>query len=114
MLLAEAGVPYDIVEEMEEPFRSGQQSLGVHATYAVPVLVEGVVWGIVAMDYCHEPKRLKPAELAVFQTATTCVGSAIYQEQVRRDRAAQERAAELTKVNLDLAALCERFSQVMA
>ncbi len=87
-----------IVAEMEEPFRSGQQSLGVQATYAVPVLVEGLVWGLVAMDYCHEPKRLTPAELAVFQTAATCVGSSIYQEQARRDQAAQESARLLGSV----------------
>ena len=87
-----------IVEEMEEPFRSGQQSLGVQATYAVPVLVEGLVWGLVAMDYCHESKRLTPAELAVFQTAATCVGSSIYQEQVRRDQVAQESARLLGSV----------------
>ena len=51
-----------------------------------------------AMDHCRAAKRLSAAEIAVFKTAATCVGSAIYQESVRRDRAAQERAKLLGSV----------------
>ncbi|MEL7475257.1 MAG: GAF domain-containing protein, partial [Cyanobacteria bacterium J06555_12] len=87
-----------VVAELEEPFRSGQQKLGVQSTYGVPVFVEGTLWGIVAMDHCREARRLSAAELAVFRTAATCVGSTIYQERVRRDRAAQERARLLSSV----------------
>ncbi|MEL6455499.1 MAG: GAF domain-containing protein, partial [Cyanobacteria bacterium J06623_5] len=87
-----------IVNELDEPFRSGQQALGVQSTYAVPVFVEGELWGIVAMDHCREARRLDGAELAVFRTAASCVGSAIYQAQARRDRAAQERAKLLGSV----------------
>ena len=87
-----------LVDELDEPFRSGQRSLGVKSTYAVPVLVEGKLWGIVAMDHCREARKLSAAELAVFQTAASCVGSAIYQAQIRRDRAAQERAKLLDSV----------------
>ncbi|MEL6455862.1 MAG: GAF domain-containing protein, partial [Cyanobacteria bacterium J06623_5] len=87
-----------LLEELEEPFRSSMESLGVKSTYAVPVLVEGKLWGIVGMDYCRVARRLSAAELAVFQTAASCVGSAIYQAQARRDRAAQERARLLGSV----------------
>ncbi|MEL6470420.1 MAG: GAF domain-containing protein [Cyanobacteria bacterium J06623_4] len=86
------------VADLPEPVRSGQQSLGVQSTYAMPVFFEGALWGLVAVDYCREAKRLEPSELAVFKTAATCVGSAIYQETVRRDRAAQERAMLLGSV----------------
>ncbi|MEL6901079.1 MAG: GAF domain-containing protein, partial [Cyanobacteria bacterium J06606_4] len=96
-LLAGEWVGGDIAD-LPEPVRSGQQSLGVKSTYAVPVFFEGALWGLVAMDYCREAKRLEPSELAVFKTAATCVGSAIYQEAVRRDRAAQERARLLGSV----------------
>ncbi|MEM9568869.1 MAG: GAF domain-containing protein, partial [Cyanobacteria bacterium P01_E01_bin.34] len=87
-----------VVAELDEPFRSGQQKLGVQSTYGVPVFVEGTLWGIVAMDHCREARRLSAAELAVFRTAATCVGSAIYQARVRRDRAARERARLLSSV----------------
>jgi|GEM_PF-2405282 len=87
-----------IVDELEEPFRSGQQQLGVKSTYAMPVFVADQFWGIVAMDHCHEARHLSPAEVAVFKTAATCVGSALYQDTARRDRAAQERALLLGRV----------------
>ncbi|MBE9033141.1 GAF domain-containing protein [filamentous cyanobacterium LEGE 11480] len=87
-----------IVDELEEPFRSGQQQLGVKATYGFPVLIEEQCWGIVSMDYCKAPKALSPAELAVFETTAACVGSAIYQEEIRRDRSARERAQLLSAV----------------
>ncbi|MEM9089913.1 MAG: GAF domain-containing protein [Cyanobacteria bacterium P01_F01_bin.53] len=96
-LLAGEWVGGDIAD-LPEPARSGQQSLGVKSTYAVPVFFEEALWGLVTMDYCHQAKRLEPSELAVFETAATCVGSAIYQDVVRRDRAAQERARLLGSV----------------
>ncbi|MEL6606374.1 MAG: GAF domain-containing protein, partial [Cyanobacteria bacterium J06614_10] len=86
------------VSEMSEPARSGQAALGVRSTYAVPIFIDEALWGIVAMDYCRQEKQLTGAELAVFQTAASCVGSAIYQAQARRDRAAQERARLLGSV----------------
>ncbi|EDX87226.1 GAF domain protein [Synechococcus sp. PCC 7335] len=98
------------VSNMAEPARSGQTALGVLSTYSVPIFIDGLLWGIVAMDYCHEEKQLAAPELAVFQTAATCVGSAIHQAQIRqnkaekavlaeREKAARERAAELAKTN---------------
>ncbi|EDX85827.1 GAF domain protein [Synechococcus sp. PCC 7335] len=86
------------VSELSEPARSGQVALGVLSTYAVPIFIEGQLWGTVAMDYCHEEKQLSAAEISVFKTAASCVGSAIYQAQVRRDKAAQERSRLLGSV----------------
>ena len=86
------------VADLPEPVRSGQQHLGVLSTYAVPIFVEDRLWGVMAMDHCREVRRLGAAEIAVFRTAATCVGSAIYQERVRRDQAAQERAKLLGSV----------------
>lgn len=87
-----------VVAEMDDPFRSCQQKRGVKSTYGVPVLVEGSLWGIVAMEHCQAARPLSAAEMAVFRTAATCIGSAIYQERVRRDQAAQERARLLGSV----------------
>ncbi len=92
-----------IVEELDEPLRSRQQALGIKSFYTVPCFVDGEIWGMVGMDYCRQAKPLSPAEIAIFKTAATCVGSAIYRAEVRRDRAAQERAAELEKVNTAIA-----------
>ncbi|MEL6854197.1 MAG: GAF domain-containing protein [Cyanobacteria bacterium J06607_13] len=103
-----------LTQETSEPFRSIQHTLDVHAGYAMPVMVEGSLWGAVCIDYCREVKPLEAAEIAVFRTAATCVASAIYQAGVRRDQAAQERekavleeqekaaqqrASELTRIN---------------
>lgn len=105
------------VEEQLEPFRSNMQSLGTLATYAVPIFIETEFWGAMFMDYCRELRQLAPAELAVFNTAATCIGSAIHREQMRCDRekaerdtllqqereqAAQRRAATLETYNRQL------------
>ena len=87
-----------LTEAAAEPFRSLQRTLGVKTGYAMPVTVEGALWGAVCIDYCREVQPLEAAEIAVFRTAVTCVGSAIYQADVRRDRAAQERAGLLGSV----------------
>ncbi len=92
-----------IVDELDEPLRSRQQSLGIQSFYTVPVFVEDKIWGVIGMDHCQAAKRLSLAELAVFRTAATCIGSAIYQAEVQRDRAAQERATELAKANTAIA-----------
>ncbi|MGR3276208.1 GAF domain-containing protein [Acaryochloris marina NIES-2412] len=87
-----------IVEELPEPIRSDQQALGVRSFYMVPVLLHGMVWGAVGIKHCHQAKRLSQEEISVFQTAAACIGSAIYQDSVRRDQAAQERAKLLGAV----------------
>ncbi|MEL6816919.1 MAG: GAF domain-containing protein, partial [Cyanobacteria bacterium J06598_3] len=87
-----------LTRESPEPFRSIQQALEIETGYAMPVMVEGALWGTVCIDYCREVQPLEAAEIAVFRTAATCVASAIYQEQVRRDRAAQEQAKLLGSV----------------
>ncbi|MBE9045327.1 GAF domain-containing protein [Pleurocapsales cyanobacterium LEGE 10410] len=101
-----------IIEELPEPFRSGQIELGVKSLYNVPIFVNGNYWGTFGIDFCREARRLTPPEIAVFKTAASCVGSAIYRQQIQqqreeaettiileREQAAQEKAAELTKVN---------------
>lgn len=85
-----------LTKESPEPFRSIQQALEIETGYAMPVMVEGVLWGAVCIDYCREVQPLEAAEIAVFRTAATCVASAIYQAQVRRDRAEQNQSAALS------------------
>ncbi|MEO0374505.1 MAG: GAF domain-containing protein, partial [Cyanobacteria bacterium P01_A01_bin.17] len=106
-----------LVAELDEPFRSTMQELNTLSTYAVPMFVDAEFWGLMFMDHCKEVRKLTPAELAVFNTAATCVGSAIYRDQIRaereqaerdvllqqeREQAAQQQAAELAKANESL------------
>ncbi|MBE9030124.1 GAF domain-containing protein [filamentous cyanobacterium LEGE 11480] len=87
-----------IVDELDEPLRSHHLALGLKSFFAVPVLIKGKAWGIVGMGHCRVAKLLNAAELAVFRTAATCIGSAIDQAEVRRDQAAQEQAKLLSRV----------------
>ncbi|MEO0455912.1 MAG: GAF domain-containing protein [Cyanobacteria bacterium P01_A01_bin.114] len=84
-----------LIAKQEEPFRSNMQKLNTLSAYAVPIFVEATFWGLMFMDYCQDPRRLTPAELSVFRTAATCVGSAIHQELMRSDREQAERSALL-------------------
>lgn len=100
------------IDELREPFRSGQAELGVKATYSVPIFVNNIYWGAICIDFCREPRHLSDPEIAVFKTAASCIGSAIYRQQIQtqqanaektiileRAKVAKEKARELTKVN---------------
>ena len=80
------------IDELREPFRSGQIELGVKATYSVPIFVNNVYWGAICIDFCREPKRLTAPEIAVFKTAASCIGSAIYRQQIQQDKEQAELA----------------------
>ncbi len=81
-----------LIEEYPEPFRSRQIELGVKSTYAVPIFVNEKFWGILGIDFCREAKRLTLPEIAVFKTAASCVGSAIYRQQMIEEQKEAERA----------------------
>ncbi|MEO1445493.1 MAG: GAF domain-containing protein, partial [Cyanobacteria bacterium J06635_11] len=121
-----------LVANLAEPFRSKMQTLNTLSTYAVPIFISTevmpVFWGLMYMDYCREARQLAPAELAVFNTAATCVGSAIHREQMlqrrqqaertalleqEREQAAQARAAQL-QVSNKILSLRERWLNATA
>lgn len=101
-----------LLETLAEPFRSRQEQLGVKSNYAIPIFVDGQYWGVIGLDYCQTPQILGASEIAVLKTAAACIGSAIQRDRIRRareeaeravllerEKAAQERAAELAKAN---------------
>ncbi len=90
-----------LLKTMPEPFRSGQEKLGVKATYAIPIMVEGQYWGIIGLDFCQTARQLCDAQIAVLKTAATCIGSAIQRERNRKakEQAAIEKAAQLAESN---------------
>lgn len=84
-----------LIENYPEPFRSGQEKLGVKATYIIPVMVEGKYWGFIGLDFGRIARELSEAEIAVLKTAATCIGSAIQRERDRTDKEEAERKALL-------------------
>jgi len=100
----------DVVDELPEPVRSYQQALGVKSLCAVPVFIKGEMWGVIGINYCREPRRMNPAEIAAFRTTAACIGSAIDQEEQRREQAAQARyqAKEEARRQSQQAVLAER------
>ena len=81
-----------ILSELNQPFRDAMAELDVKSTYAVPVFVNNIYWGALGIDYCREPKRLTSAEIAVFKTAASCIGSAIYRQQIQQEKERTELA----------------------
>lgn len=89
-----------LLEEMPEPFRSGQAALGVKVLHVVPIFVEGQCWGAFGFDDCREVKHRGSAELALLKTVAACFGSAIQRQRIQQ--AEQKRTAELAKAHEEL------------
>ena len=81
-----------LVEEYPEPLRKGQIELGIKSTYAVSISIDNQFWGILAIDYCRQAKRLTLPEIGVFKTAASCIGSAIYRQQIQQEKKTAELA----------------------
>ena len=101
-----------LLEEMPEPFRSGQAALGVKALHVVPIFVEGKYWGVVGFDDCRRAIHRSLAALDVLKIVANCVGSAIQRQRSQRvqetaerqvlleqEQAALEQAAALATAN---------------
>jgi PAS domain S-box-containing protein len=100
-----------LIDEWEEPLRSAFKAVEVQSTYSTPIRVNGHWWGVLCFDYCREPIRVSPAEVAVLKTIADCIGSAIQRERLRSAalrtqkailQAEKERAAELERINAEL------------
>jgi signal transduction histidine kinase len=110
--------------EWDESLQALFQGVEVKSAYTLPIYVDEQWWGILAFDDCQEAKHHTPAELATLQTAAICIGSAIQRQRMQqareeaerqallREKAAQERAAELAKANEALRRGVERLTEV--
>ena len=78
----------------------------------VPIIVDGHWWGLLGLDDCVAERVWSEAEIAVLKTAATAISSAIERTQAsaarakaekaistERERAARNRAAELSRIN---------------
>lgn len=90
-----------LLEEWDEPLRSLFATLQIHATYGVPIRVNGQWWGVLCLDYCRVAIQISPAEIAVLRTIADCIGSAIQRARTQKLilQSEQARVAELVKAN---------------
>jgi signal transduction histidine kinase/PAS domain-containing protein len=93
-----------LTKEMPEPFRSGQEKLGVKAIHVVPIFVENKCWGLVGFDDCREVKHRGQSEFSVLKIVANSIGSTIQRDRTQKAllRSEQERAAELESINTEL------------
>jgi len=68
---------------------------------AVPIAVAGQWWGVLGFDDCTTERVWSEAEIAVLETAATCIGNAIERDrnQKLKEATAQARATELEAHN---------------
>jgi PAS domain S-box-containing protein len=114
LILGQAGeLCGGVLDELPEPFRSIQAELDVQATYNVPIFVASEFWGVLGIDYCREPKRLIAAEVGIFKTIASCIGSAIERQHTQEAilQAEQERSQQLECLNTELQQAIDRLSE---
>lgn len=82
----------------------------------VPFLVDGEYAGAVGFDDCRQPREFDPAVVSALEIAAGVIGAALYREKlidaarIERERAAENRAAELTRTNAAMRANLERLA----
>ena len=80
------------IDEVPQAYINAFIKLEIQSTYNVSIFVGARFWGIIGIDFCREARRLTPAEIAVFKTAASCVGSAIYRQQIQQEKEQAELA----------------------
>ena len=105
-----------LLEDMPEPFQSGQAELGLKALHVVPIVVEGKYWGVIGFDDCREAKHRSSTELAVLKIAADCVGSAIQRQRTQQatHRAEQEFVKELRQRDRLLSVVAQITQDLLA
>ncbi|MBF2088797.1 MAG: GAF domain-containing protein [Synechococcales cyanobacterium K44_A2020_017] len=90
-----------LIDTMAEPFRSLQAQIGVKGLYAIPISVNGHLWGVVGFDDCRVAKQRSMAELSTLKIAADCIGSAIDRQRTQRIllQTEQQRVVELAQAN---------------
>ncbi|MBC7940103.1 MAG: GAF domain-containing protein, partial [Chitinophagaceae bacterium] len=97
------------VAQLEERFRTEQESLGVAWSLGVPFIVDGEIWGLLGFDYATPFDRHDEAELSALQTVASSIADALIRQRLEARALAAERAR--ADENARLASL---LSQVVA
>ena len=85
------------IDKLPEAVRSGQLEIGVKSTYSIPILVDGQYWGVVGIDDCRQAKQPSETEISILKTTAACIGSAIQQSRISKEREQAERNALLER-----------------
>lgn len=94
----------------------GFEGIGTKTKAIVPIFVAGEFIGIVGFDNTKQRRAVDTAELAALETAAGVIGAAMHRERLvddvrrERERAAEERVAELAKANQVIRGNLERLA----
>lgn len=95
---------------------AGFEGIGTKTKAIVPIFVGGEFIGIVGFDNTKQRRAIDTAELAALETAAGVIGAALHRERLvddvrrERERAAEERVAELAKANQVIRGNLERLA----
>ena len=95
---------------------TGIEGVGTQTKAIVPIFVAGEFIGVVGFDNTRQHRAIDGAELAALETAAGVIGAALHRERLvddvrrERERAAEERVAELAKTNAVIRGNLERLA----
>ncbi|HEY2591284.1 MAG TPA: GAF domain-containing sensor histidine kinase [Steroidobacteraceae bacterium] len=95
--------------------RANFDGVDTQSKAVVPIFVETAFFGVVGFDNTRQRRAIDPSELSALETAAGVIGAALHRERLieavrrERERAAEERVAELAKANAAIRANLERL-----
>ncbi len=95
---------------------TGFEGIGTQTKAIVPIFVAGDFMGIVGFDNTRQRRAIDSAELAALENAAGVIGAALHRQRLiddmrrERERAAEERVAELAKANAVIRGNLERLA----
>jgi len=92
------------------------EGVGTKTKAIVPVFLDGEYVGVVGFDSTRQRRSIDSAELSALEMSAGIIGAALHRERLidavrrERERAAEERVAELAKANLAIRGNLERLA----
>ena len=92
------------------------EGTGTRSKAVVPILVAGEFIGVVGLDNTRQHRAIDFGELSALETAASVIGAALHRQRLlddmrrERERAVDERAAELAKANAVIRGNLERLA----
>ncbi|GAB4243277.1 MAG: hypothetical protein Kow00121_68650 [Elainellaceae cyanobacterium] len=114
---------WHVLEDFPEPAQTQQAGIKVKSTGAVPIFIEGKYFGCVGFDDCVTYRQWTAHEIDVLTSGAGAIGAALHRKQLvdrlvakqtaiarEQEKAAQQQAAELSRVNTLLRNSLSRLS----
>jgi signal transduction histidine kinase len=113
-----AGRSVCIIKEgaREENCGCALEGVGTKTKAIVPMFIDGEYVGVVGFDSTRQLRSIDSAELSALEMAAGIIGAALHRERLvdavrrERERAAEERVAELAKANASIRGNLERLA----